>query len=156
MNYVYLNSYPWMRPPHRVAWLRDWPYFSAWLRENDFIFAWLRESTCVRDAWKRRKMCVNSWNHSKTCVISWKAYFLPNFSIFAWKSQFFINCVNAWKWKKICVIAWMGTPPPGGPLFRKSRKEKFCISLIIFYHMAEAGRLYNKTRSTTHKIDPIK
>ena len=99
--------------PHRVAWLRDWPYFSAWLRENDFISAWLRESTCVRDAWKRRKMCVISWNHSKTCVISWKACFSPNFSVFAWKFQFFIDCVNAWKWKKICVIAWLGTPLGG-------------------------------------------
>ena len=84
--------------------------------EKYFIFAWLRESTCVRDAWKRRKMCVISWNHSKTCVISWKACFSSNFSVFAWKSQFFIDCVNAWKWKKICVIAWLGTPPGGGLL----------------------------------------
>ena len=99
--------------PHRVAWLRDWPYFSAWLRENDFISAWLRESTCLRDAWKRWKMCVISWNHSKTCVIAWKACFSPNFSVFTWKSQFFIDCVNAWKWKKICVIAWLGTPLGG-------------------------------------------
>ena len=130
----------WKRPPHRFAWLRYWPFLlrdCAWLRENDFIFAWLRESTCVRDAWKRRKMCVISWNHSKTCVISWKACFSSNFSVFAWKSQFFIDCVNAWKWKKICVIAWLGTFAPGGPFWLLLRPGSTISLIACFLHLVQ-------------------
>ena len=93
---------------HRVAWLRDWPYSGK--RFHFCVNAWIDLHAWY---WKRWKMCVISWNHSKTCVISWKACFLPNFSVFALKSEFFIDCVNAWKWQKICVIAWSKTPLGG-------------------------------------------
>ena len=65
-----------MRPPHRVAWLRDTPFFVAWNRENPFLLrefvkwhpcvmrerqrfhAWIRENVFFLRECVKRPACV--------------------------------------------------------------------------------------------------
>ena len=106
--YFFSTDWLWRGPP---IGLRD--CVIDLIRENDFISAWMRESTCMRDtesvekcAWFREIIQKRAWFRGRHV-------FLPNFSVFALKSEFFIDCVNAWKWQKICVIAWSKTPLGG-------------------------------------------
>ena len=70
-------------------------YVCKFRSESVRTCAWFRE-TIQKCAWFRERHV-----------------FLPNSSIFAWKSEYFIDCMNAREGQKICVIAWSRTPQGG-------------------------------------------
>ena len=69
----------YMRPPHRFAWLREWPFL---LRENCVI------------AWKWKNNCVIAWSWH-VCVMRERSFWCA-----WWREKPFLICVIAWNRKK--------------------------------------------------------
>ena len=133
----------YMRPPHRFAWLREWPFLLrencviAWKWKNNCVIAWNWHVCVMRErsfwcAWWREKpflICVIAWNRKKSVRDCVK---LEKCDQFVWLRE--SGKIRAWLRENGEKFAWLRdwTPPLGGPLQPIATAVKAQVSTVTY------------------------